>query len=519
MRACTEVCVKKNRIATMLIAALAVVLFMGGSYILGVAAASETGSPASPGGQLLSLRQQANLIDRALDLMQKEYFMEITPELRKKLVYGALKGMMSELSQPPFNDDFSHFYDPELYKDLNAQTTGKYAGIGVLMGQTSDGAYPQVETVFPKTPAEDAGIQVHDVIAEIDGKDTYDMILPEVAAAIKGEPGTKVKVKMFRPDTGESKEYDIVRRAVEYSSVSKAEVLSDKVGYIEITSFAEDTGDDFRAAMEKLTGQGITSVIIDLRNNTGGLLDAAQAVADCFVKEGPIVEVDYRNQKPVVLPASSDTKKYNIPVVMLVNGSSASASEVLTAALRDYGVATVVGEKTFGKGVVQEVTPMETIVDEVPDGNGGTKKQARATDALALTVGKYYTPKREEIHKVGITPDVYYDLQNQLKDDPKLKELQARIEAKAEEMRKLRAEANAYLRNPDKDAQKLRAADVAKRLSRGEKIEKVAKLEPPKDDHSALLSSATGIVPGDKAKDGKDVAKDADKPATGETGK
>jgi C-terminal processing protease CtpA/Prc len=226
------------------------------------------------------------------------------------------------------------------------------------------------------------------------------------------------------------------------------------------------------------------------------------------VAKGPIVEVDYRNPddpahpRPVVLPADPDSKKYKLPVVMLVNGSSASASEVLTAALRDYGVATVVGEKTFGKGVVQQVTPMETAVQDEPDGHGGTKKVEEPIDALAITVGKYYTPHREEIHKIGITPDVYYDIQNQLKDDPKLQDLQKKIEAKADELRQLRAEANTYLRA--NDAQKDRAEEVAKELAAGKQVDKVAQIKPPQDDHSAMLEDMPGLTPKDGVKPGDD---------------
>jgi carboxyl-terminal processing protease len=277
-------------------------------------------------------------------------------------------------------------------------------------------------------------------------------------------------------------------------------MLNNNVGYVEVSSFAEDTGPDFRAALETLSKKGMKSLIIDLRNNTGGLLDAAQAMADCFVQKGPIVEVNYRNQKPVVLEANSKHKKYKIPVVILINSSSASASEVFTAAMKDYDLATTVGEKSFGKGVVQEITPMEREVVESAGKDGETIKSEVIKDAIALTIGKYYTPKREEIHKIGITPDVYYDIENQLHEDAKLKDLQRQIEAKAEELRKLRAQVNQYIR--DHDAQKDKAVDVAQRLARGEKIQHVAKLEPEKKDRVAMLgTNAPAVPPAAEAKD------------------
>jgi carboxyl-terminal processing protease len=491
--------VQRRNTGVVVMTVLMVLLFMAASYLLGVAAASEPGG--APANELFNLRnQRASLVDRTLDLIEHEYYMPLTPELRQQLVYAALRGITEELGKEPFDDQFSHFFDPELYKDLNAQTTGEYAGIGVLMGETTDGSYPEIETVFPKTPAEEAGLLEKDVITEVGGKDAFEMILPEVATTIKGEPGTKVKLKIFRPDTGEFKDFEVTRRAVQYSSVSKTEMLANNVGYIEVSSFAEDTGPDFRNSMEQLSKDGMKSLIIDLRNNTGGLLDAAQAMADCFVKQGPIVEVNYRNAKPVILEANSKHKKYKLPVVILINGSSASASEVFTAAMKDYDLATTVGEKSFGKGVVQEVTPMEREVVETAGKNGETIKSEVVKDAIALTIGKYYTPKREEIHKIGITPDVYYDLENQLRDDPKLKELQQRITAKAEELRQLRAEVNRYLRN--NDAQRDRAVKVAQQLARGEKVQRVAKLEPEKKDRMALLgTNAPAVPPADAVKD------------------
>jgi C-terminal peptidase prc len=251
--------------------------------------------------------------------------------------------------------------------------------------------------------------------------------------------------------------------------------------------------------MEKLTGEGMTSLIIDLRNNTGGLLEAAQEVADCFIEKGPIVEVDYRNARPAVLHADPRSKKYRLPIVVLINGNSASASEVLAAALRDYELATLVGEQTFGKGVVQEVVPMEREVVSTADAQGTLLRQERVRSALGMTIGKYYTPKRGEIHRQGLTPDVYNNIQNQLQDDPKLRELQKKIEAKAEELRKVRAEVNEYMRA--RDAQKEKAAEVARTLARGQKVQAVAKLaEPEKDKSPEMLGArAIPILPGAEA--------------------
>jgi carboxyl-terminal processing protease len=190
-------------------------------------------------------------------------------------------------------------------------------------------------------------------------------------------------------------------------------------------------------------------------------------------------------------------------VVVLINSSSASASEVLTAALKDYDLATTVGEKTFGKGVVQEVTPMEREVIETVGQNGETVKSEVIKDALALTIGKYYTPKREEIHKVGITPDVYYDIENQLRDDAQLKALQKQVEQKAEELRQIRAQVTRYVR--EHDAQRDKAAEVAMKLVRGETVQKVAQLVPEKKDRMALLGTNAPAVPPVAETDKKDA--------------
>jgi len=392
---------------------------------------------------------------------------------------------MASLRMDPFKDEFSHFYDPKLYADLEAQTTGEYAGIGILMGLTDDGMFPEIVTVFPNTPASKAGLQTDDIISEIAGKDAFGMILPEVATLIKGEPGTKVKLKAFRPADGEFKDFEIERQNVQVSSIEKKEMLNADVGLITISNFAEDTGKDFRAAMEELTAKGMKALVIDLRNNTGGILDTAIQVADCFITEGPIVSVAARDASPVVRSADPGSKKYKLPIVVLINGNSASASEVLTGALKDDKLATVVGEKSFGKGVVQEVFPMEIETVERREADGQITKSERAKSALAVTIAKYYTPAHNDIHGVGIMPNVYFDAANELADDPQLKAMQDQIDGKLEELRKMRAQFNRYLR--EKDAQRQRAVGIAQQLLAGKPVPDVPKLEVAQTNHTPLV--------------------------------
>jgi carboxyl-terminal processing protease len=478
---------RKLNLARILLAFAFALAMLAVGYFAGAAAAS--GLPLDKMGLLAQLQSDngTELFSRAMKLLKAKYYLPINEEQQQKLIYGGIQGMLAGLHEEPFKDEFSHFYDPELYADLQAQTTGEYAGIGILMGLTADGMYPEIVTVFPGTPAEDKGLQPDDVITEVAGEDAFGMILPEVATRIKGEPGTTVKLKLFRPADGEFQELEVERREVIYSSIAKKELLDGGVGYVEISSFAEDTGKDFRAAMEELSAQNMTSLIIDLRNNTGGLLDAAVEVADCFIAEGAVVEVASRDTSPQVLNVRKDSKKYKLPIVILINANTASASEVLTGALRDYGLARTVGETSFGKGVVQEVIPMETEAVERRESDGQIHTEYQAKSALAVTIAKYYTPLHKDIHGIGIDPDIWYNGDNMLADDPKLQKMQDTLDAKVAELRQLRGQITAYVRT--QDYEKKKATAVAQALARGEAVPNVARLPLKQEEHSPLDSA------------------------------
>ncbi len=459
---------------------------LAAAYIAGAASAS-TGSDQPRGltGLLESFvhggsGSDGNLIDRAMARLKDEYFMEISPEEETKLRYAAVQGMLNALRAEPYKDDYSNFFDPDFYKELSAQTEGHYAGIGVLMGQDLQYPYPRVEQVFEGSPAEAKGLMKDDIIVSVDGENARNMILPEVATKIKGAPGTPVKLEVIRPASGELVKYEIVRSEVIYKSVQDVHMLNDGVGYIKLTTFAEKTAEDFRAAMENLSKQGMKSLIIDLRDNGGGLLEAAVGVADCFVDEGMIVEVAVRskNHQTEKLFADPNSKKYKIPVVVMVNSGSASSSEVLTSALRDYGVARVFGDRSFGKGVVQAVTPMEW---EGPN----------IKSALSVTIGKYYTKSKTEIHGNGLEPDLWYNFQNELTDDAKLQAYDKRLKDLQNEMNKVRGEAATYMQN--KDVSLTKANAIAARLGRGEVVANMAEVKPKEDESTPfdLLAGRT----------------------------
>jgi carboxyl-terminal processing protease len=488
------------KITQVLTTVLALVIVLASGYLVGRASASTGTSESSSILELLrkeiagNISPQTKLIDRALATLKDQYFIEITPETEQQLIYAGVQGMLSVLRKEPYKDDFTNFYDPDLYKELNAETTGNYAGVGILMGTTPDGQYPEVEAVFEGSPALEKGIQVGDVIVEVGSDDAFGMPLPEVAQKIRGEPGSMIHVKVFRPDSGAFEEYEIERRDVHYSSISKAELLNNGVGYIRISNFANDTGPDFRKAMDDLSAKGMKSLVLDLRDNPGGIVDAARDVADCFIKEGMIVEVECRTQKSEQsrYMANPESHKYSLPIVVMINSNSASASEILASALRDYGLARVFGEQSYGKGVVQAVSPLEILKDEegkpvmqpITDPSGRTTMVNVPKDALAVVIGKYYTPSRTEIHGVGLKPDIYYDYQNILKDDTKVDSYQKQVDQQQSALMKLRAEATKYMR--DNDRARSTAASVAAKLASGTEVPNQEKIEPKEKPHDSI---------------------------------
>ena len=468
-------------------------VFAWAAYIAGVASASEgTRSPVQALAQMRETDEQ-KLMRTALQMLEAEYFMEIGDEDKEKLVYGAIEGMTSALRMPPFEDDFSHFYDPELYQDLEAQTTGEYAGVGILMGLTADGLYPQIINVFPETPASGAGIEPDDIIVEIDEEEAFGMILPEVATRIKGPVGTEVKLKVFRPAESEYRDFEMVRNNVQFSSVTDATMLADNVGYLQINSFAEQTAADFVSEVNQLLEQGMEGLVMDLRNNSGGLFPAALDMANLFLEDGDvIVEVVTRGEESQVLKADNKVEKYQFPLIVIMNANSASSSEILVGALKDHGIAKVIGERSYGKGVIQAVEPMETEWIEA-EKDGKKYKQEVIKSALAITIGKYLTPNGNDIHRIGIEPNIWFDINNRLEEDPALAEMEEEIQAELEKLRELRARYFRYLR--DNDATRDRALDVMDQLLQGLSVADVPQLVMEEELIKPLAASPKGLLP------------------------
>ncbi len=299
------------------------------------------------------------------------------------LTKSAIHGMVETL------DPHSEFLELKDNAELEEDLSGEFGGIGIQV--ESRKGHVIVIAPMAGTPGERAGIQRGDELISIDGKAVQGETGQEdVVGRLRGKPKTKVVVGLYRPDTGKHFDLTLFRELIRIDSVRDVHVVSDGVGYIQLTEFSEHTGEQFTQGLNKLLGQGITSLILDLRNNPGGLLDAAVDVAEPFFKKGELI-VYTQGRKPSDrddYKAESDQPPLNLPVAILINAGSASAAEVVTGALKDMGRAVVVGERSFGKGSVQSIFKL------------------KKGEGLRLTTAKYYTPSGVSIHEKGITPNV-----------------------------------------------------------------------------------------------------------------
>ena len=309
------------------------------------------------------------------------------------LMTGSLKGMVNSLGDP-----YSVYLDPKMYSELMLETKGSFGGVGIVLGVKDK----QLTVVAPieGTPAETAGILSGDLIVKIDGQDTKDMALDEAVGKIRGKEGSKVTLTIQR--TGqEAEEYSLTRATIVLKSVS-GKILENGIGYIRLSMFSETTGNDFTQKMSELTEQGMTSLILDLRNNPGGLIGESVKVARLLVPQGPIVSVIGKDGERET--SQSYLKKTPLPLVVLINGGSASASEIVAGAIQDTSAGKLIGVKTFGKGSVQRIIPLDK------------------DSAVKITIAEYHTPKDRSIHGKGIEPDIVVEMpkDKDAKSDPQL---------------------------------------------------------------------------------------------------
>src|SRR5256885_791405 len=335
------------------------------SSLLVVLTLSLGGSVASKSADSSATYEQLKLFTEVLSIVQTQYVDEVPP---KDLIYCAIKGTLRGL------DPHSSFLDPESYREMQVETSGSFGGLGIEITLKDD--VLTVVSPIDGTPAYRVGLQTGDRIVKIDGLSTKDMQLPDAVKRMRGKPGTKVTITVVREGWAEPKDFEITREQIRVQSV-RSHDLGGGIAYVKLRQFQEQTPSDLSGALETATKAGMKALILDLRNNPGGLLTAAVEVTEEFVDDGKLVvytEGRVRNQN--MRFAAHAKKSYpNLPMVVLVNQGSASASEIVAGALQDWGRAIVVGTQTFGKGSVQTIIPLS-------DGSG-----------LRLTTAKYYTPK------------------------------------------------------------------------------------------------------------------------------
>ena len=337
------------------------------------------------GKQLVSTSNTNSELTTELNKYRKiidKYFLGEVDE--EKLKEGAIKGYIEGL-----DDSYTEYISKEDMEDYMADATGNFVGIGIYMVQDTETNKIMVLAPIKGSPAEEAGIQPGDYIIAVDDVEYTGEEMTTASNKIKGEEGTTVKIKILRGT--ETKEYKLKRENIKVNPV-EGKVIEGNIGYIQFSSFDEGTSEDFKAKFEELQKQGIKSLIIDLRNNGGGIVDEALEIADFILEKDDVIlyEVDKNGNEEI--EKSENDPIINMPVILLTNENTASSSEILAGALKDHNKAKIVGTKTYGKGVIQQVLTL-------PDGSG-----------LKITSEEYLTPNKTKINKVGIEPDEKVEL-------------------------------------------------------------------------------------------------------------
>ncbi len=356
------------------------------SGVVVVSAAAVAWAATAPPGPKRAVKDetyaQLELLSDALGIVQTEYVDEVKP---KELIYSAIEGMINAL------DRHSQFLRPDEYEEMRVETKGQFGGLGVEIG-IKEGLLTVIAPI-DGTPADAAGLEPGDRIVKIDGQFTRGISLHEAVQKLRGRPGSRVVLTILREPEDELSDVILTRAVVKIQSIKEARLVEDKIGYIRITEFQENTAQDLETALATLEHDGMEALILDLRRNPGGLLDSAVAVAEKFLPKGKkVVFTRGRHEdQNLEFSAQAASPHLGFPMVVLVDNGSASASEIVAGALQDHKRAILLGVKTFGKGSVQTVIPLK-------DGS-----------AVRLTTSKYYTPSGRSIHGEGIIPDVVAD--------------------------------------------------------------------------------------------------------------
>lgn len=344
--------------------------------------------------------QKLNLIDKVLDSF---YFDDVDDE---QVLDNICKAYVNS-----YGDKYTTYYTAEEYAKFNEANSGEYCGIGVVVRKNDDGNILVVEP-YEGSPGKEAGIRKNDVIISVNGEAIADEDISDIVARIKGKEGTTVDVGIKREGVDDTINMTITRRKVEVKTVTY-EMLENSIGYISIDEFDKVTAQQFKKGYDELKSQGMKGLIVDIRSNPGGLLSTVIDMLDEILPDGLILYTEDKYGKRVEYNGTNPNVA-DVPIAVLVDGGSASASEIFAGAIQDYGIGTIIGTQTFGKGIVQETRRMS-------DGS-----------AIKFTISKYYTPKAQDIHGRGITPDVVVELSEEFKnlteyDEKKDNQLQTAI--------------------------------------------------------------------------------------------
>ncbi len=401
---------------------------------------------AYPGSEASSY-EQIKTFSQAISIVQQNYVEEPDDE---EMIRGAIQGMLRSL------DPHSSFMDPDMYKEMQIDTAGEFQGVGITIGIRDN--ILTVIAPIDDTPAYRAGILAGDKIVRIEGEPTKEMSLMEAVKLMRGPKGTDVTITVVRKGSSEPLDVTITRDVIPLIS-TKTKNIDDAIGYIRITQFQKDTREEFEAALKKIReekGDSLKGLVIDLRNNPGGLLMSAIDIANKFVDSGVIVSTKGRlKNQNYSYNADSKVSEPEIPIVILVNGGSASASEIVAGALQDHKKAIILGTKTFGKGSVQTIYRLN-------DGSG-----------MRVTTAKYYTPSGRSIQNTGIEPDIFVVNRGSAPSGPiREKDLSGRLdneqinedEDESPEGPEALPHMDIIPENQDEDDQLMRAVDLLKGL-------------------------------------------------------
>ncbi|KPK42195.1 MAG: hypothetical protein AMJ78_03300 [Omnitrophica WOR_2 bacterium SM23_29] len=374
--------------------------------------------------------RQLEIFSDAISVIRSDYVDNVES---KELIYGALKGMIQSL------DKYSEFMDPDTYDEMKVETEGEFGGIGIEIAIKDE--LLTVIAPIEDTPAHKVGLKAGDRIVKINEEITRGITLLEAVKKLRGKPGTQVSVMILRETEGKLLDFTITRDIIKVKSIRQAKVLEDRIGYIKLSLFQEHSAKDLDDAIAELEKEGLDSLILDLRNNPGGLLNVAVDVAAKFLPPGKLIvytkgKIKRQNME---FKARDKNSRVEYPLVVLVNNGSASGSEIVAGAIQDHKRGIVLGTKTFGKGSVQTVIPLA-------DGS-----------AIRLTTSKYYTPNGRSIHGEGIIPDIIVEYEEPKKEEakPKTEEIFEKIEQEPQPP---------VVKKEGYDNQLLRAIDVIKAI-------------------------------------------------------